>query len=166
MPFYSTVAETEIACPAMDVYSYITDPANWEGGRPVADPGWTLVPPGRRPVDDGWQESRGNRWAILDAEPGRRWIVRSRGLDGASSVTITYSFSEVDGMTHVLRHMEIEVSEHAAVSEHARAAFACSPPNRELVVIIKHALEKARRVPLPDIPLPDVPVPASTSRTA
>lgn len=159
MPFYSTMAETDIACSAMDVYSFITNPANWEGGRPVADPGWTLVPPSRQPAGSTWREGRGAGWSILEAEPGRRWIVRSKGHDAASSVTITYSFSEVDGMTHVFRHMEIEVSDHAAISEHARAAFACSPLSRELVVTIKHALENARRVVLPD-----VPVPASTSR--
>lgn len=161
MPFYSTMAETEIACSAMDVYSYITNPANWEDGRPVTDPGWTLVPPSRQPAGSTWREHRGDGWSILEAEPGRRWIVRSQGGSDASSVTVTYSFSEVDGMTHVFRHMEIEVPDHAAISEHARAAFACSPPSKELVVTIKHALESARRVVLPG-----VPVPASTSRTA
>ncbi|RRO18860.1 hypothetical protein EIL87_04925 [Saccharopolyspora rhizosphaerae] len=159
MPFYSTKAETDIACSAMDVYSYITNPANWDDGRPVDDPGWTLVPPGRRPAGTTWHEDRGEDWAILEAEPGRRWIVRS--VDGSSSVTITYSISEVDGMTHVFRHMEIEVPEEAAIDEHARAAFACSSSGRELVTQIKHALEGARRVVLPDVPLP-----ASTSQTS
>ena len=66
MPFYSTMAETDIACAAMDVYSYITNPANWEDGRPVTDPGWTLVPPSRQPAGSTWRAhdrlgSRGGR---------------------------------------------------------------------------------------------------------
>ncbi|TDD88110.1 hypothetical protein E1202_15090 [Saccharopolyspora karakumensis] len=154
MPFYSTMAETDIECPAMDVYSYITDPANWEDGRPVTDPGWTLVPRGRQPAGTTWREPRGEDWAILEAEPGRRWIVRSQGVDDASSVTITYSFSEVEGMTHVFRHMEIEVSAHAAISEHARAAFTCSKPGRDVVTVIKRVLEGSRQVVAPPVAVP------------
>ncbi|TDC90243.1 hypothetical protein E1161_19235 [Saccharopolyspora aridisoli] len=148
------MAETDIACPAMDVYSYITDPANWEDGRPVTDPGWTLVPRGRQPAGTTWRESKGEDWAILESEPGRRWIVRSRGVGDTSSVTITYSFSEVEGMTHLFRHMEIEVSAGAAINEHARAAFTCSKPGRDVVTVIKRVLEASHQVVAPRVAAP------------
>ncbi|TWF96090.1 hypothetical protein [Saccharopolyspora dendranthemae] len=163
MPFYSTMAETDIECSAADVYSYITNPANWEESRLVTDPGWTLVPPGRQPEGTVWRGVRGDDWSVLEAEPGRRWIVRSRADDRASSVTITYSFSEVEGMTHVFRHVEIEVCDHAVISEHARAAFACSTSSREVVAEVKEALEAGREVVLPQVSVP-IPVSPSPSR--
>lgn len=92
-------------------------------------------------------------WSVLEAEPGRRWIVRSLGSGGVSSITITYSLAEYDGMTHFLRHMEIEVPATAAVSEHARAALACAKPHNELATAIKQALEKPR-IPLASQPQP------------
>lgn len=162
MPFYSTMAEADIECSAADAYSYITNPANWEGGRPVADPGWTLVPPGRQPSGTVWRGVRGDGWSVLEAEPGRRWIVRSRAADHASSVTITYSFSEVEGMTHVFRHVEIEVCDHAAISEHARAAFACSTSSQEVVAVVKEALEVGREAVLPQA---SMPIPVSSSQS-
>jgi hypothetical protein len=149
MPFYSTMAETEIECPALEAYHYIVDPANWSDGRPVDDPGWTVVPAQAQVGRGAWWQHQANElstvrgWTVLAAEPGRRWIVRSHGFGGGSSVTVTYSLAEMEGLTHFLRHMEIEVPDNAAVSEHARAAFACSKPNHELIAAIKHTLEHA-----------------------
>lgn len=167
MPFYSTMAETEIACSALELYHYITNPANWAVDRQVDDPGWTVVPAQGRAVSGPWSQrqpsepSRSRDWTVLAAEPGRRWIVRSRRFGSGSSVTVTYSLAEREGMTHFLRHMEIEVPDHAAVSEHARAAFACSRPGADLVTRIKGELERAResllhtdRVPVVYTPQP------------
>ncbi|MFC7340186.1 hypothetical protein [Saccharopolyspora griseoalba] len=146
------MAETEIERPALDVYHYITDPANWSDGRPVDDPGWTVVPAQVQVARGSWPQRQAGEpptargWTVLAAEPGRRWIVRSRGFGGGSSVTVTYSLAEMEGMTHFLRHMEIAVPDNAAVSEHARAAFACSTPNHDLVAAIKQALERTAEV--------------------
>lgn len=152
MPFYSTMAETEIECSALAAYHYITNPATWRDARPVSDPGWTVVPAQGHVTRGVWskrQESdapatRG--WIVLEAEPGRRWIVRSHGFGSGSSVTVTYSLAEREGMTHFLRHMEIEVPAHAAVSEHARAEFVCSKSSHDLIAAIKHTLERERRI--------------------
>ncbi|GAA2351150.1 hypothetical protein GCM10009854_31200 [Saccharopolyspora halophila] len=152
MPFYSTMAETEIECSALAAYHYITNPANWRDIRPVSDPGWTVVPAQGQVTKEAWtqrQESEApvtRGWTVLEAEPGRRWIVRSSGFGSGSSITVTYSLAEREGMTHFLRHMEIEVPDHAAVSEHARAAFTCSRSSHDLIAAIKQTLERASQV--------------------
>lgn len=135
MPFYSTLAEIEIGCPALAIYNFITSPGNWGSGR------------GRfREIDGSWLGSGGSsapdrcRWQVLEDEPGRRWIVRALGE--LASVTITYSLAEIDGTTHVLRHMEFEVPTSAEIDDHARAALACATPYEEFLAAMKHTLER------------------------
>jgi hypothetical protein len=139
MSTITNFARATIRAAAIDVYDFVATPSHWETTHPVTDKVWGIATDRPASRGDTWTEristpARGRAldatWTVTEAEPGRRWTIRTENYDGRPvSITITYAFDEVSGSTVFERSMTTD-DPADTLPETERAIFA-SPATHE-----------------------------------
>jgi hypothetical protein len=122
----TTTNEIHIERPPLDVYTFVTTPANWVGTHPVTElvkgeetgePAgvgrkWTEV------IRHGEEDPFDAEWTVTKAEPGSSWvIVADRMRGGDVNCEITYTFTPKGDGTDFRREMVVTFPDGDAFAE-------------------------------------------------
>ncbi|HEY0495796.1 MAG TPA: SRPBCC family protein [Kutzneria sp.] len=125
----TTTSKIHVERPPVDVYAFVTTPANWVGAHPVTaqvrgahtgEPAgvgrtWTEV------IRPGAQDPFDAEWTVTAAEPGSSWVIATNRL-GADEVRceIVYTFEPDGGGTDFRREMTVTYPDGDAFAEFGR----------------------------------------------
>ncbi|MGW4830283.1 SRPBCC family protein [Amycolatopsis japonica] len=148
----STSSDIHVARKPVDVYAFVTTPANWVGTHPVTagvkiDAGATGGVGSRwveviKTLDGGEYETE---WQATTAVPGHTWVIQADRLryEGVKC-QIVYTFTEEGDGAHFRRDMSVLVDGGAEVGNDFLAALGDSGAHDEYLAAVKAALEVSR----------------------
>jgi len=125
----TTTSEIHVERTPLEVYAFVTTPANWVGAHPVTEQvrgertgepagvgrTWTEV------IRPGTGDPFDTEWTVAKAEPGRSWVIATDRLGtGDVRCEITYTFAPDGDGTDFRREMTVTFPDGEAFAEFGR----------------------------------------------
>lgn len=148
MEIIENITSIQINASAKKIYELTTTPINWIKLHPATQAIYGPNINKSADINDVWIE-RGRdiekpvnaTWYVTIVEPYTKWQIKSAFFNGKKiSVTITYMYDEVDGITTFTRFMETEVPKE--IGESMRVFLSSLTTHTEYLECVKGIIEK------------------------